>query len=62
MLKKKQIMWGKQQILLYPCAVTIFFRNPIRIFFLKNLISVIFLTNFSSAKSIDFMLSDNQDI
>jgi len=25
---------------------------------LKNLISVIFLTNFSSAKSIDFMLSD----
>ena len=28
----------------------------------KKLISVIFLTNFSSAKSIDFMLSDNQDI
>jgi hypothetical protein len=31
-------------------------------FLLKNLISVIFSTNFSSAKSIDFMLSDNRDI
>jgi hypothetical protein len=29
---------------------------------LKNLISVVFFTTFSSAKSIDFMLSDNQDI
>jgi len=29
---------------------------------LKNLIIIIFLTNFSSAKSIDFILSDNQDI
>jgi hypothetical protein len=28
----------------------------------NDLISVIYLTNFSFVKSIDFMLSDNQDI
>jgi hypothetical protein len=53
----------KQQKFWYTCAVTVnILSKSNKNFLLKNLISVIFLTNFSSAKSIDFMLSDNQDI
>ena len=53
----------KTQIFLYTCAVTVnILSKSNKNFLLKKLISVIFLTNFSPAKSIDFMLSDNQDI
>ena len=56
-------MWKKQQIFFYTCAVTVnILSKSNKKFLLKNLISVIFFTNFSSAKSIDFMLLDNQDI
>jgi hypothetical protein len=47
----------KKQIFLNTCAVTVnILSKSNNNFLLKILISVIFLTNFSSAKSIDFML------
>jgi hypothetical protein len=63
MLKYADYVEKKKQIFLYTCAVTVnILSKSIKNVLLKNLISVIFFTNFSSAKSIDFMLSDNQDI
>jgi hypothetical protein len=63
MLKYADYVKNDIQICLYTCAVTVnILSKSNKNFLLKNLISVIFLTNFSSAKSNDFMLSDNQDI
>jgi hypothetical protein len=63
MLKYADYVEKKIQIFLYTCAVTVnILSNSNKNFLLKKLISVIFLKNFSSAKSIDFLLSDNQDI
>ena len=63
MLKYADYVEKKTQILLYTCAVIVnILSKSNENYLLKKLISVIFLTNFSSAKSIDFLLSDNQDI
>ena len=63
MLKYADYVGKKPHIFLYTCAVTVnILSKSNKNFLLKKLISVIFLTNFSPAKSIDFMLSDNQDI
>ena len=57
MFKYADYVEKKIQILLYTCAVTVnILSNSNKNFLLKKLISVIFLTNFSSAKSIDFIV------
>ena len=62
--------WGVNLLFMDLTALLLYLKYKIQVIFayhitnflLKNLISVVFLTTFSCAKSIDFMLSDNQDI
>jgi hypothetical protein len=61
MLKNADYVKKTTDIFVHVCCNNILSKSN-KNFPLKNLISVIFLTNVSSAKSIDFMLSDNQDI